>query len=97
MVDGRVFWQLQVLDLAGGKEAQLSEKRSIDDQLEWLDDGNVLYSVASDAQAQPRAPMSGVCCCRWQQATQSIHRKRLLACSSALTLEPRRAGNEPAE
>jgi Tol biopolymer transport system component len=49
MIDGRVVWQLHVLDLATGKETALAEKRSIDDQLEWLDDRNVLYAVASEA------------------------------------------------
>ena len=40
-------WQLQVLELTSGREIALSERRSIDDQLEWLDDLNVLYSVPS--------------------------------------------------
>jgi hypothetical protein len=42
---GRVFWQLHILDLATGRETALSEKRSVDDQLEWLDNGHVLYSL----------------------------------------------------
>lgn len=46
-VDGRILWQLQVLELASGREIPLAEKRSIDDQLEWLDDHHVLYSVPS--------------------------------------------------
>ncbi len=46
-IDGRILWQLQVLELASGREIALSERRSIDDQLEWLDDGHVLYSVPS--------------------------------------------------
>src|SRR5690606_18451952 len=41
----RVLWQLQVLDLATMKETVIGERRSIDDQLEWLDDASVLYSV----------------------------------------------------
>ncbi len=44
-VDGRIFWELHVLDLATDRETRLSERRSIDDQLEWLDEANVLYSV----------------------------------------------------
>jgi len=43
----RILWQLHVLDLASDRELALSEKRSIDDQLEWLDDRTVLYSVPS--------------------------------------------------
>lgn len=45
MVGNRVVWELHVLDLATGKETALKEKRSIDDQLEWLDENTVLYSV----------------------------------------------------
>lgn len=45
MVGNRIVWQLQVLDLATGRETALSERRSIDDQLEWLDNAHVLYSV----------------------------------------------------
>jgi hypothetical protein len=44
-VDNRIVWELHVLDLATGKETALKEKRSIDDQLEWLDADTVLYSV----------------------------------------------------
>lgn len=47
---GRVLWQLQVLDLSSKEETALAERRSIDDQLEWLDDSHVLYSVSSDNQ-----------------------------------------------
>jgi hypothetical protein len=47
MEGNRVQWQLHVLELATGRETALSEKRSIDDQLEWLDNKHVLYSVPS--------------------------------------------------
>jgi hypothetical protein len=48
-LDGQVFWQLHVLDLKSNHETPLGEKRSVDDQLEWLDNGRVLYSLpASD-------------------------------------------------
>jgi hypothetical protein len=50
-VDSRVLWQLQVLDLETGREIMLSERRSVDDQLEWLDDRHVLYSVPSSSGA----------------------------------------------
>lgn len=46
-IDNRIVWQLHVLDLATQTETPLSEKRSIDDQLEWLDNERVLYSVPS--------------------------------------------------
>lgn len=45
MADGRIFWQLHILDLASGGETPLGEKRSVDDQLEWLDNDHVLYSL----------------------------------------------------
>ena len=48
-MDGRILWQLQVLELESGREIPLAEKRSIDDQLEWLDEHHVLYSVPSAA------------------------------------------------
>ncbi len=44
-VDGRVFWQLHILDMKTNQETPLAEKRSVDDQLEWLDNGHVLYSL----------------------------------------------------
>ncbi len=41
-------WRLHVLDLATGTETALAEERSIDDQVEWLDDARVLYSDGVD-------------------------------------------------
>lgn len=45
-IDGRQIWQLYVLDLATQRETPLAEKRSLDDQIEWLDDDHVLYTVS---------------------------------------------------
>jgi hypothetical protein len=45
MMDGRVLWQLHILDLKTKLETPLGEKRSVDDQLEWLDNDHVLYSL----------------------------------------------------
>jgi hypothetical protein len=42
---GTVAWQLHVLDLASGKEQPLAEQRSVDDQLEWLNDDVLLYTL----------------------------------------------------
>ncbi|MDA0165432.1 hypothetical protein OM076_34505 [Solirubrobacter ginsenosidimutans] len=36
-------WRFHVLDLATGKETALSETRSVDDQIEWLDDSHLVY------------------------------------------------------
>jgi hypothetical protein len=39
-------WRLHVLDLSTSQETALAETRSVDDQVEWLDDANVLYGLA---------------------------------------------------
>jgi hypothetical protein len=44
-----VTWRLSVLDLASGREWELSEPRSVDDQVEWLDDRLVLYGLPAAA------------------------------------------------
>jgi hypothetical protein len=41
-------WSIAVLDLATGRETVLAETRSVDDQVEWLDDSTVLYSLPRD-------------------------------------------------
>jgi hypothetical protein len=35
-----------VLDLATGRETLLAETRSVDDQVEWLDNGHLLYQLS---------------------------------------------------
>jgi hypothetical protein len=40
-----VSWRLSVLDLSTLQEWELTETRSVDDQVEWLDDAHVLYSL----------------------------------------------------
>lgn len=47
----RAVWQLHVLDLATGESVPLAEKRSVDDQLEWLDNRRVLYALPRDPAA----------------------------------------------
>jgi hypothetical protein len=42
---GSAPWHLTVLDLATKHETPLADARSVDDQVEWLDDANVLYGV----------------------------------------------------
>jgi hypothetical protein len=39
-------WSIAVLDLATGAETILPEKRSVDDQVEWLDTDTLLYGLA---------------------------------------------------
>jgi hypothetical protein len=42
---GRLFWRLKVVELGTGREVELSETRSVDDQAEWLDTERVLYAL----------------------------------------------------
>ncbi len=42
-------WRLAVHDLRTGQETVLAETRSVDDQVEWLDDRTVLYGLAREA------------------------------------------------
>jgi hypothetical protein len=39
------YWSIAVLDLATGAETVLPEKRNVDDQVEWLDNGTILYGL----------------------------------------------------
>jgi hypothetical protein len=43
------YWGIAVLDLATGTETVLPEKRNVDDQPEWLDDGTLLYGLPRTA------------------------------------------------
>jgi hypothetical protein len=38
-------WRLAVLDLASGTETMLAETHSVDDQVEWLDNDQILYGL----------------------------------------------------
>lgn len=38
-------WRLAVLDLRTGQETALAERRSVDDQVEWLDDQHLIYGL----------------------------------------------------
>lgn len=46
-------WRLHVLDLDSGRDVALAERRSIDDQPEWLDDASVVYSDDRHVYAVP--------------------------------------------
>jgi hypothetical protein len=41
-------WRLAVLDLATGKETMLAEPHSVDDQVEWLDNTQILYGLPGE-------------------------------------------------
>jgi hypothetical protein len=60
-VGGVEHWRLHVLDLATGRDVALAERRSIDDQAEWLNDETVVYgdgrsvwAARSDGAGQPQ-------------------------------------------
>ncbi|WP_152364180.1 PD40 domain-containing protein [Microlunatus speluncae] len=40
-----VEWRIAVLDLASGVETMIADDRSVDDQVEWLDNGHLLYAI----------------------------------------------------
>jgi hypothetical protein len=46
-------WHLEVLDLATLKAHRVAEKRSIDDQVEWLDDDTLVYSDGTNVYTVP--------------------------------------------
>jgi hypothetical protein len=53
LVDGRLVWRLAVLDLATAEQHLVEgETRSVDDQVQWLDDQRILYSVPDDQQGR---------------------------------------------
>lgn len=59
-------WQLKVLELATLKAHDVAEHRPIDDQVEWLDDGTLVYSdgfdvytVPADGSGAPRLVIHG--------------------------------------
>ena len=48
---GRI-WEIRSLDLASDRESATAERRSVDDQLEWLDNDTVLYTMPEN-EARP--------------------------------------------
>ena len=49
----RLVWRIHVLDLESGAETALAETRSVDDQVEWLDDATILYALPNGGKARP--------------------------------------------
>lgn len=50
---GPVRWRLAVLDLATGREQELAETRSVDDQVTWLDGDRILYGLTRGGEPIP--------------------------------------------
>jgi len=46
-------WHVHVLDVAGLKDHPVAEQRSIDDQVEWLDDKTLVYSDGENVYTAP--------------------------------------------
>lgn len=46
-----VHWTPAIMDLATGEVRLLPEERNVDDQIEWLDDGTILYGMPREGQA----------------------------------------------
>jgi hypothetical protein len=51
-VGGPSEWRLHVRDLRTGVAPALAEQRSVDDQVEWLDDDQVLYGLPREGTAE---------------------------------------------
>lgn len=45
---GQPIWQLHLLDLSTMEERPLGGPRSVDDQVEWIDDQHVIYAVRDE-------------------------------------------------
>jgi len=45
-------WRIAVYDLRAGKSTLLAETRSVDDQIEWLDNANVIYGLPRGGEGQ---------------------------------------------
>lgn len=43
---GTPAWRIAVLDLDSGTETMIADERSVDDQVEWLDDHHLLYAIS---------------------------------------------------
>jgi hypothetical protein len=52
-IEGEPRWRLHVLEVATLKDHPVAEKRSIDDQVEWLDDENLVYSDGTNVYTVP--------------------------------------------
>ena len=61
------LWRFHVVDLRSGEDRALAERRSVDDQIAWLDDDNLAYGAAgalwtirADGGGRPRLLLRGV-------------------------------------
>jgi len=47
-IGGPAIWRISLLDLRTLTDAPLGETRSVDDQVEWLDNNHILYSITEN-------------------------------------------------
>jgi len=78
-------WRLRVLDVATLKDHAVAEERSIDDQVEWLDDDTLAYSDGLDVYTVP-ADGSGAAAVLVRDATSPV---RLEGAGQELADSPR--------
>ena len=64
-------WRLSVLNLSTLHDTELNETRSVDDQVEWLDNGHVLYGL------ERQLPESRVTMDIWAAATDGSEQPRV--------------------
>ena len=76
----RQHWRLTAVDLRSQRETPLAETRSIDDQVEWLDDAHVMYEVPRSGRTpagptcgpcRPTAPATPRCSSHWRRRRRS--------------------------
>jgi hypothetical protein len=53
LVGDQGTWRIHVLDLATMRETAIADDRTVDDQVEWLDDGHVLYGASQQVWSAP--------------------------------------------
>jgi hypothetical protein len=83
-----VAWRLSVLDLVTGRDWELAEAQSVDDQVEWLDDRQIMYGLLA-------APSGTAVTNVWVVPADGTGAPRLLipgAASPVVLRDPRRAG-----
>ena len=51
----RLVWRIHVFDLETGVETPVAESRSVDDQVEWLDDHTIVYALPTDVVTTQRS------------------------------------------
>lgn len=83
-------WRFHVMDLATLTERSIAaETRSIDDQLEWLDDGHVMYATTRSSQS----PIADV----WVASVSGSEPTRLLAPEAESPIVVRGASQSPTQ